>query len=147
MSLNLSKSKEWSEIIKNYVQALAFVIAGIWTYNTFLKKEAPGLESVVTLHGKLSKYSTANDQINKFAYDVNLKNEGVSAIDISKVKISVWKFTFNVKNITQPTYINIEQIQKTGTLLFEKIYPNAEDKISTDIIFPLIQHYPPNASY
>jgi len=147
MSLDLAKSKDWSEIVKNYLQALAIIVAAIWTYNTFLKKEAPGLESIVNLNSKLDVYSTSNRNVNKFSFDVELKNNGVTSVDISKVKISVWKFKFNVNDVTKPTYVSIEDIEKNGIRLFEKEYPGKEDENDPTVFFPFVQHFSPGSSY
>ncbi|MEI6946715.1 hypothetical protein V9K67_05890 [Paraflavisolibacter sp. H34] len=147
MALNLDKSKEWSEIVKNYVQVLAVIIAGVWAYNLFLKKEAPGLESVVNLNTVLNKYPTINKDANNFTFYVEFKNNGISAVDISKVKIAVWKFKLDLKNVSKPTYINIEEIEKSGTSIFEKEYPNKDSRKNVDILYPFVQHYSPGSSY
>jgi hypothetical protein len=147
MSIDLAKSKDWSEITKNYVQVLAIIIAGIWTYVIFFKKDAPSLESIVNLSSNLRKQNTLNANVNEFTFDVTFKNNGISAIDIRKVRISVWKFNLDIKSISALTYIDMEQIQEDGNRIFEKEYPGKHTDRSADMIYPFLGHFSPQEPY
>jgi hypothetical protein len=133
-------TKDWSEVIKNFAQIIAIIIAGFWTYHLFKQKDAPGLEIRGAASTNLS-WSKLRDTDNYLVdFYATIKNEGTSSFDVSKIHVQAWEFASDTQK-ERLNYIDPEII-RSGQPFFEKTYQLNETSSS---VFP--SHYPPGAEH
>ena len=143
----MQKAKDITEIIKNLAQVIAILIAGIWTYYLFGQKEAPGLEPRADAVSSLLWQLTEDENFCRAVFNVKFVNNGNSSYDISKVHIRGWHFGSIKDSVSDLSYFDIAEIQKTGEKIFDKVYENTESKIKGNVLLPFINHYSPGSSY
>lgn len=143
----MQNMKDVSEIIKNYAQVAALVIAGIWAYYIFGQKEAPSLEPMADIKSDISWHDSADTSFCRGIFKVTMQNTGNSTFEITKVHMKAWMF----KRISDPNkeiqFLNFEEIRKNGKLVFEKKQEKFSDNIKTQQIPNFIDHYPPGFAF
>jgi hypothetical protein len=146
MSNKIENAKVWSEIIKNIFQVLAIFVGAIWTYNLFIRKEAPTLEPKATAISTFGWKEVENSDDCEATFRVGLTNIGTTPFDVTEVRIRGWKFQRD-KLGEFASYLDIHEIQDEAELFFDKTY--AEDASYEDSFMPpfYIEHYPPEHNY
>ena len=122
--------KDWSEIAKNGAQIIALAVAGIWTYEVFVHKDAPSLQRHATSGGTFT-WSAAGADACLGNYYVSLKNDGLTDFDVKQVRLRMWEFE-DPKVAGSATFVDREAIQRE-TPNFERTY--------NDGVF--VRHFPP----
>jgi len=139
--------KDVSEIIKNYAQIAALVVAGIWAYYIFGQKEAPSLEPMADIKGNISWHDSADTNFCRGIYTVTLQNTGNSTFEITKVHMKAWMF----KRISDPNkevqFLSLEEIRKNGKMVFEKKYESNNDNNNSRQFPNFIDQYPPGFAF
>ncbi|HEX5603357.1 MAG TPA: hypothetical protein VFX63_12440 [Pyrinomonadaceae bacterium] len=134
--MDRQSTKDWSEVIKNFAQIVAIVIAGFWTYHLFMQKDAPGLEVRGAAYSDLTWSRLRDSDSYLVDYHPSISNEGNSSFDISKINVKAWQFDPE----TQPerlNYVDPETIRSEKPF-FEKTYQLSETSSSV-----FASHYPP----
>lgn len=137
--MNRESTKEWSEVIKNFAQIAAIVIAGFWTYHLFKQKDAPGLEIRGGASADLT-WSRLRDTSNYLVdFHATISNDGTTSFDVSRIHVQAWEFDPD----TQQEGLNYvdPEIIRSRKPFFEKTYQLSETSSSA---YP--SHYPPGAS-
>jgi len=140
--MNPQSAKDWSEPVKNYVQVAAIIVAGWWTYNLFVQKDAPGLEARgnATSRTYWNAASDSPDSDWELEFNVLLENKGTTSFDISKVHVRGWEFDPPNRE-GDLTFFDPEAVQR-GPTFFDHVYD-----IKPGQVLPFPSHYPPGASY
>jgi hypothetical protein len=146
MQIKRESIKVWSEIVKNIAEILAILIAGLWTYNLFLREDAPALELRATIDNNLTWTKLADNNSCEAVMRVHFENTGTSTFDITKVYVTGWKFRLEKSDQTFAEYFDLEKIKRSGELFFEKTYDVANSS-EESLLQPFVQHYSPGDMY
>jgi hypothetical protein len=138
--MNLQSKKDLSEVIKNYAQIVAVVIAGIWTQHVFSQKESPNLEPRGSAHSEIKWIKENGPSEFTVLFNVTLENIGVTPFNISKIQVRGWEFSSDTKD-GNFTYYDYERITSAPPF-FDRIY---QTKATTLVPFPI--HYSSGASF
>ncbi len=143
----LQRSKDWSEIVKNIIETLAFIVAAYWTYHIFGQKEAPSLEPVLGVDSSLELEKTMDPGIYQLFLDVAAENKGISSVDVAKIRVRAWQFENEIAEGEDINYLDIEDIETDGKRFFEATYHTTESPRDHKVYLPLIRHYPPKTIF
>ena len=80
----------WIDTVNKFIQIVAVVIAGIWTWNVFARTSAPGLESKLSMRSELSWGDTADKDVCSAMFHVWAKNDGQRAFDVTGIRITAY---------------------------------------------------------
>lgn len=135
--------KNLSEIVKNVVTIIAIVCAGFWGYTKFLRVEAPSLEPRGNANSRIfwNAYDSSRCEA---VFDVDFANLGHSSFDVTKLEVQAWKFTKPWIKDNFATYMDTDEVKKTGERIFEKPYSEFPPGGG---IHMFIGHYPPGATF
>ncbi len=138
--MNPQSAKDWSDSLKNYCQIAAIIVAGWWTYTSFIQKDAPGLEARGNATSDIywTRIGTSSNDW-ELEFSVLLENKGTTSFDISKVRLRAWEFDFQTAK-DHITFFDPERMQ-AGPTFFDKTY-----EIKAGQVLPFPAHYPPGAS-
>ncbi len=132
----MSKLREWSEIAKNITQILAIVVAGCWTYQMFIKTEAPSLEPRVKASGNLSQEEL--DKGNCFVrFHVTVENTGKTSFAITEVQLRGWFVERRPMEKGSSEFFDIEDIAQKASPFFQRSFHGG----------PFIQRYAPGNAF
>jgi hypothetical protein len=92
ISGTVERIKTWSESAKNIAQIIAIVVAGLWTYQKFIKTEVPSLELRSSVTSDLSIDPLADKRSCSATFSVYAENIGQSSFDVSRVRVRGWEF-------------------------------------------------------
>jgi hypothetical protein len=135
--VNLETTRRWSDVLKNYCQIVAIFVGAWWTYNLFVKKDAPGLEARGTVISDLKWFPTAIPETAEVVFAVVLENKGTTSFDISKIRIRGWEFDFGNPAERIVFFDPAEMLHKT---FHDRAY-----KLTPKSSLPFPAHYPPGA--
>src|SRR5438128_6114500 len=90
--MNMDSTKNWSEVLKNYCQIAAVLVAGWWTFHLFVKKEAPGLEARGSASSQIKWQSISGSNDKEVDFEVLLQNTGATSFNLSKIRVRAWEF-------------------------------------------------------
>ena len=138
--MNLESKKGWSEVIKNYAQIVAVIIAGFWTYHVFTQKESPNLQHRASASSEINWIRENGPSEFTVLFNVTLENTGVTAFNISKIQVRGWEFSLDSKD-GNLTYYDYEKIM-AATPFFDRTYNTQTTKL-----LPFPQHYPPGVAF
>jgi len=137
--MSLDNFRNWSEVLKNYCQVAAVLVAGWWTYHLFVKKEAPGLEARGSASSEIKWQSISGSDDKEVDLQLVLQNTGMTSFNVSKIRVRGWEFDM-ARREEKITFFDVDTI-KTEPPFFDKTY---ELDPSSSIPFP--SHYPPGGS-
>jgi hypothetical protein len=140
------------DTVSKIVQILALVIAGWWTYLTFIRSVEPGLEFRGEGETNLTFFKGTDETTCIGSVNGRITNKGLTAFDVEEVTIKGWFTTTDTTGkqggvplpsptTEKPSYINDYEIRATKQP-FETIIVNKDSKGSS-----LIRHYPPGSNY
>jgi hypothetical protein len=139
MKLNI---KTKTEIVKNIVETIAFVLAGGWALYTFVLKDRPILEHRTKVESDIVWNGAVNPDTCEGEFKVNFENMGTTAFDISRVRVRGWEFAaVPLDDIELAKYMDVNTIARE-TPFFERTYEVKEGDDSTNWT-PFLGHYPP----
>jgi hypothetical protein len=145
--MDRESAKVWSETFKNIAQIIAIILAGIWTYYTFIRKESPALEARADATSTLHWNAVGGTGECEAQFRVDIDNNGAAAFDISKIQVQGWIFD----KIKEPgkiaTYLDLAQIQKKGNLIFDTTYSYDPKPRGSEVSAPFVGHYPPGKKF
>jgi hypothetical protein len=125
--------KDWSEIAKNCFQIVALIVAAVWTYQMFVRKDVPLLQRHATTGGRFQWSSVDSDQC-EGSYYVSLKNDGLTDFDVYKVRVRMWEFEIPQRHASSSVqYVDLDRV-KRGHPVFERIYGDGA----------FVRHFPPS---
>jgi hypothetical protein len=138
LGVNPERTRQWSEVIKNYLQIAAIVVGAWWTYNLFVKKDAPGLEARGNVISDLTWSPPASPDYSEVVFAVLLENKGTTSFDISKIRLRAWEFDFG-----NPTkrFVFFDSAKMLTETFFDEEY-----KLTPQSSLPFPSHYPPGAA-
>jgi len=138
--------KSWSETLKNYTGIIGIVLAAMWTYQMFIKKDAPSLESRINLTSSLNLRSM-NGELCDADFRVDLENTGISSFEIRRIRIRAWKFDRNQLGGTAATYIDPNEIINKGEQIL--IVEHTAEEVASDPakLAPFIKSYSPGDKF
>ena len=146
MSKKVENAKVWSEIGKNLFQVLAILVGGIWTYNMFIRQEAPSLEPKATAVGSFDWNEVENSDACEATFRVSLTNAGTTPFDVTEVRVRGWKFRRD-NGGEFASFLDVLEIQDTAEQFFDKTYTDGNE-VGDNITPPFyIEHYPPEHNY
>lgn len=137
--MDQESAKNWSEVLKNYAQIFAIMVAGWWTYHLFMQKDAPGLEARGNVTSDLNWYQTAGTDDWEVDFGILLENKGTTSFNISKIRIRGWEFDFG-STADHIQFFDPVKIQSQRPF-FEETYP-----LRAGAVLPFPSHYPPGAT-
>lgn len=146
LQTNRDSIKGWSETLKNFAEILGIVLAAIWTYQLFIKKEKPGLETRVGVTSNLN-LKNMNAEWCDVDFRVELENIGISSFKIRKIRIRAWKFDRNQIGDKGVAYIDANEIMKKGEQIFTVEHTAKEVASDPEKLVPFIRSYPPGHSF
>jgi hypothetical protein len=122
----------WVDTMSKLAQVFAFLLAGIWTYMTFVLLSAPSLESKLIVKSSLS-WSAVNEKSCQGAFHVSVKNEGLGALDVERIGLRAWVIDPQVLTASavgeSPRLIDFDQIRSTT----EPFYDASPEPIRSDV--------------
>lgn len=141
-------AKDRSEIIKNYMQIFAIVIAGIWTAWVFYQMEKPLLQ--FRADGKCEVQWEQGDMSDacRAVFDVEFQNSGKTHFDIEKVRIRAWRFRkLPMKENDSTVYFDFNPYLVQDNLITDRTYLIAAKSSQGDVVLPLVGPYPSGVKY
>ena len=132
--MNSEKIKTISEIIKNVVEVLALIVAGLWAYAQFQETESPSLELRSFSESRLSWFGVANPKYCGGQFGVSIRNIGKKSFEIKSAILRVWlvdQHSFD----QEISYINPKDF-RTEKPFFEKQFSDVDE-------LALLTHFPP----
>lgn len=133
--MDLGRARTVSEIIKNFGEVFALIVAGLWAYTQFLETESPSLEIRGFSESALNWYQTPEFNHCLGQFGVSIRNIGKKSFNISNGTIRVW--------LVDPppsgqliSYLDPKQFS-TEKPFFEKSFTDAKN-------LRLLGHFPPN---
>jgi len=122
-----------SEIVKNYVQVLAWVLAAFWTLWVFRQTQSPFLETRGSTQSLVRWVPRpTNPEQCQANFEVTVGNVGNIPFDVVSVRIRRWAYK-KTSFPKPPTFVDVQQIQQ-GQADFDREFRSGT----------LIRHYPPN---
>ena len=85
----LSQHNDLFENVKNIVEAIAFIVAGCWTYYYFKTTEGPSLTKALSVEGKIHIDSLLEDKC-MLVYTTTIKNISKSEVTVDRVEAEYW---------------------------------------------------------
>lgn len=148
MGIDRESTKIWSETLKNVVQVIAIIVAGYWTYHTFIQKESPALEPRASPSSSLDWNSVgrATDEC-EAVFRVDIENNGTASFDISKVQVRGWMFDRIKQTDKAATYLELTEVQGKEQPFFDKTYSYSATAKDANVSFPFVGHYPPGGKF
>jgi hypothetical protein len=143
---NRESIKSWSETWKNCVEIIGIVIAAIWTYQMFVKKEAPSLEARALATSNLN-LENRNAEWCAAYFSVELENTGVTSFEIRRVVTRVWKLERNQLEGTVATFLDPNEIMTKGERIFKDEHTSAEIESDPSKLVPFIRRYRPGDKF
>jgi hypothetical protein len=105
----------WSntDTLKKWVEILALIVAAYWTYNRFIRVEAPSLERRPRIYGELSVnlHSNATPTYCEVTYIVTIKNQGLTSFDVEAIHIQAWRNELP-KPAPNGTFLDMKELEK-----------------------------------
>lgn len=135
--MDIGKTKTVTEIIKNFTQVVALIVAGVWAYTHFLEAESPSLEVRSSSESTLDWYHTPDAKYCLGRFGVSIKNIGKESFNIDKAIVRIWLVNAKQKEQTL-VYLDPRQLE-VGKPLFEKEFSNPNN-------LGLLGHFPPGVS-
>ncbi|WP_418315088.1 hypothetical protein [Piscinibacter sakaiensis] len=105
------------------VQIFAVLVAGVWTYQTFVWTEGPLLAQNVRLNSHLRAATPATGGCQR-AFQVNLENTGKSELNVVKVVTVAYRFELQREPDKFARLIDIDWIRANGTAEWTKVFPD-----------------------
>lgn len=133
--MSLASVKESSEVIKNAVEIVAVLAAGVWAFFTFVVKDRPTLESHVDVPTELVWRFRGADCIAD--WNVNIKNIGSGSFEVSRLDVEMW--------MVDPQKLPRNRFISVGTLRQAAI-PGVEHLTFREPLDPLIGTYRPTST-
>jgi len=137
--MSLENFRKWSEVLKNYCQIAAVLVAGWWTFHLFGKKEAPGLEARGSASSQIKWQPISGSDDKEADLEVILQNTGATSFNVSKIRVRGWEFDM-ARREEKITFFDVDKI-KTQPPFFDKTY-----ELDPNSSIPFPSHYPPGAS-
>jgi len=134
--MSLDNFRNWSEVLKNFCQIAAVLVAGWWTYHLFVKKEAPGLEARGSASSEIKWQSISGSSDKEVDFQLLLQNTGMTSFNVSKIRVRGWEFDMS-SGADKIRFLDVNQI-KTEPPFFNKTYEL--DQMSS---IPFPSHCPP----
>ena len=134
----LEKGAKGIEIIKNIVEILAIIIAGIWALIVFSIKDAPQLSQEFKVDAGIELAEIKNDPHNPFKsfrdtclldLNIKIKNIGYKDLYVDSFRTIIWEV--DAHKIALSNYLYIDQ-------LFEDLSYNQETNPKTPALVDLI---------
>jgi hypothetical protein len=138
-------AKMLSEVVRNYFQIIAILVAAVWTIYVFYGKEAPLLERRLDIKRDLRFEDGLRPETCRAIFNVSFENSGVRAIDIKKLRIRAWRIPAVEVPMANATYYDFTTDLTTANLITNKFYPDTG--LAADEINPFIGHYPAGVGY
>jgi len=127
-----SSPPHWSEIAKNLVQVVAWVLAGAWTLWIFRQTQYPFLEARGTAESSARWIPLSSDKRNCQAnFEVRAGNAGNVAFDVASVRVRVWRYS-KPEVGAELSFLDVADIQNAP--------PQFDHEINTST---LVRHYAP----
>jgi len=134
--IQLESAKNQSEVIKNYAQIVAVIIAAIWTFYLFVKLNSPGLETRGSVTDAINWYALGGSDKFLVDFHVDIENKGTTSFDISKIHVRAWEFAEDMQKE------GLEYVDPTSVRGREAFFDRTYDLTQTSqSLFP--SHYPP----
>jgi hypothetical protein len=141
-------AKDRSEVIKNYMQIVAIVIAGIWTASVFYQKDKPALQFRVDGKGDVQWEQGQTSDACRAVFDVAFQNIGTTSFDIEKVRIRAWRFSKPPKKENDSAiYYDFNPYLVKENLITDRTYLTAAKSSQADVVLPLVGRYPSGVGY
>jgi hypothetical protein len=135
-----------SEVIRNYSQIIAILVAAAWTYYVFYGKEAPLLEERIEADQSLSFRDGLRPGTCKAIFYASFKNTGVRAIDIKKLRIRAWGVASVEVPAANAIYYDFSTDLMRANLITDMSYQERErdTELAADIPLniPFVGRYP-----
>jgi len=122
-ALDTEAYKTWSEVAKNVAQILALLVAGIWTYEKFVRTESPLHTPKGKTSGELIWEATADPSICQANFILRLENTGTQPFTVSSVKVSAWLFEPPISPDTPLAFLDEAEILRSKPD-FERSFQN-----------------------
>ena len=126
---------KWLALVSTLAQILAIGIAGVWTYQKFMKTEAPSLELHPDVSSDLTWGRTHQADQCKANFIVYVANKGRTSFTVEKVEIRAWEIAAPGK-VSKPWFWDVEKVKAQGNYFFDEEF--REGRLSG--------HYPPGFS-
>jgi hypothetical protein len=136
--------KERSEVIKNYAQMFAVVIAAGWTLYLFFQREKPFLEQRAEITSDRKWQNIRSKDQCRAVFDVEFVNTGTRSIDIAKALVRVWRFELPGSQDKDATYVDLDTIQHEKPFDQFEVVADPDDPDSSH---PFVEHHPPGAKF
>ena len=125
-----------TDSISKWVQVVALVLAGYWSYTHFFKVEAPSLATVA--HVELASIDFNPDDIGcQLHIGVVIQNDGRTSFDVGRTQVLGWRSQVPRATAENPAYLNIDEMRKGERVLSADSVPDSY----------LNKNYPPGSSY
>jgi hypothetical protein len=129
-------AKGLSEVVKNYFQIIAILVAAVWTIYVFYGKEAPLLETRTNITNNLVTEVGYIPNACDALFNVTIQNTGVGAFDVERVQIRAW--SLDPEKMSTPYYDYTTGLGSEN-LVTDKSYVDTDPAAE---VYPLVGHYP-----
>src|ERR1700676_190087 len=83
---------KWTSGLVNVAQTIAIVIAGIWTYQKFIKMETPSLQPRPAIITELHWSPSGQLDSCRANFVVTVRNDGKTLFTVENVLVRIWDF-------------------------------------------------------
>lgn len=132
MRIRLGTFKEVSDVLKNIVEVIAIIAAGVWAYTKFVETEQPSLEFRGHVKSELTWIHPSDPSYCIAQLKVALKNIGKKDFDVTSVKLRVW--------LTPLPSLTSEMVEYVDPTRFQEGAPILEREMKSS---GLLGHYGP----
>jgi hypothetical protein len=122
------------DTVKNVVQIVAIIVAGIWTYIVFVRTEEPALEFRPKVTSSLEWMPIDEGKAFLGEFTVTIQNIGRRSFDIDAVHLKIW--ITKLPSVTSGiAFVNLDEMQ-VGSPAFDRTISGSA----------LSGHYSPNTT-
>jgi hypothetical protein len=129
--------------LKTIVEISAVLIAGIWTYDHFLRVDEPTLQTNITVDAEFERDEALSSPQCLLLVNTTVKNIGKADLTITRVVQTLWRIRDDLMWVPHPPdrfFVNVERL-----LSDEKAFPKL-DSVTFEKGESLAYHYAPDAS-
>ncbi|HLY24385.1 MAG TPA: hypothetical protein VKT83_18110 [bacterium] len=127
----------WTEVAKAIVQIIAIIIGGIWTYNKFIRTEAPSLEQFHVSQAQLKWHVLPQKDMCAASVAVTLLNGGTTPVDVNSLQARVWEFVWPQSD---KAFLDLNQVEATSPVFNRTFSANVAESA-------LLGHYRLNSPH
>jgi len=133
----------WVDTASKLAQIVAIALAGVWTYYTFFRTNAPSLENKLDMRSETYWSKTRDEKTCMGMFHVWIKNDGLSSFDIENINLPAWlvdpEALAGSPADASPSLLDFHQVEARENPL----YKGDPEPIKSDVV----AHYSPGSQY